>query len=47
MRHGALDALVLIVLGAAGIIGALWWSDYTMFAVSGSTGLIIFYVILR
>jgi hypothetical protein len=47
MRRGALDALVLLVIGGAGIVGALCWPDYTMFAVSGSVALIVLFVVLR
>jgi hypothetical protein len=43
MRPGALDVLVLLVTGGAGIVGALCWPDYTTFAVSGSVALMVLF----
>jgi uncharacterized membrane protein len=47
LSRSALDALVLLAIGAVGVIGLLRWPDYAVDVVAVSIAVILFFVIMR
>jgi hypothetical protein len=47
LSRSALDALVLLAIGALGVVGLLCWPEYALAVVAISLALIIVFVVLR